>query len=111
MIRLNKPVKLYEWGEGTNTLNQVWNEVGQGRILSFKRQGGAATLVVEMDGKLVKKNQRDNSLKIAQQGEGMTARSERWGEVVMGKLKSVEERSGKSVLAIDVPFAAKVSAS
>lgn len=104
MIRLSKPVKLYEWGEGTNTTNQIWSEVGTGQIVSAKTRDGITTLTVELAAQLAKKNDRDNSIKMAQLGEGMTARSERWGEVAVGYLKST---AGKTV-EIEVPFATKI---
>ncbi len=108
MIRLNKPVKLLEWGEGTNTLNQIWMEIGQGSIRSARQKDGLTTLVVEMPGPFEKKNKRDDAIKIAQPGEGMTARSQAWGEVAMGKLRSVEPAGGRSLVHIEIPTAAKI---
>ena len=109
MIRLNKPVKLYEWGEGTNTVNQVWKELGEGKITSAKRKDLVTTLEVELGGSFAKGNSRDNAIKVAQQGEGMTARSDKWGEVAIGRLKSVDSAGGKSVVAIEIPVATKIS--
>src|SRR5262245_26755518 len=106
MIRLSKPVKLYEWGEGTNTVNQVWRELGQGKIVSSKRKDLVTTLTVELGSAFNKGNARDNAIKLAQQGEGMTARSDKWGEVAIGRLKSVE--GGRSIV-IEIPVATKIS--
>lgn len=109
MIRPNKPVKLLEWGQGTTTLNQVWSEIGTGTIRSHPQKDGLTTLVIELTGPFEKKNKKDDSIKIAQQGEGMAARSEMWGEVAMGKLRSTESDGGKSVVYIDILTAAKIS--
>ncbi len=109
MIRLNKPVKLMEWGEGTNTVNQVWTEIGQGSIRTAKQRDGLTSLEIELKGQLEKKNRKDNSIKVVQQGEGMAARSQHWGEVAMGKLRSIESASGKTLINIDIPTAAKIS--
>lgn len=106
MIRLSKPVRLLEWGEGTNTLNQNWSEVGEGRVVADKTKDGLTTLTVELVRGLEKKNPGDNSIKLAQQGEGMTGRSQMWGEVAMGRLRSVE--SGGKVVVIEIPTATKV---
>ncbi len=106
MIRLSKPVKLLEWGEGTNTLNQIWTEIGQGRVVSERTKNGLTTLTIQLSKGLEKKNPRDNSIKVAQQGEGLTGRSDSWGEVAMGQLRSVE--SGGTVVVIEIPAATKV---
>ncbi len=108
MIRLNKPVKLYEWGEGTNTVNQVWRELGEGKIVSSTHKDLVTTLTVELGSAFAKGNPRDNAIKLAQQGEGMTARSDKWGEVAIGRLKSVEGGSGRSIV-IEIPVATKIS--
>jgi hypothetical protein len=47
-IRLRKPVRLLEWGTGTNTTNQKWEQCGEGKIQSCKRKDGVTTMVVEM---------------------------------------------------------------
>lgn len=107
MIRLNKPVKLLEWGEGTNTLNQVWSEIGQGKILEAKRKNGLTTLLVTISGAVEKKNAQDDAIKIVQSGEGMTSRSQKWGEVALGKLKSQETKGGQSLLFIEIGTATK----
>jgi len=108
MIRPNKPVKLLEWGEGTNTLNQVWHELAEGQILSAKRRDGVMIMVVEVKGAVGKKNPKDDAIKVAQKGEGMTARSDKWGEVAMGRLKSIDASAGKTVVQIEIQQATKV---
>lgn len=115
MIRPNKPVKLLEWGLGTNTTNQVWAEIGEGTIVSAKRSGGVMNMVVELKGQLNKKNSESDYIKVAQMGEGMTPYAERWGkiksrwgEVAMGKLKSVESAGSKSRVHIEIDAATKV---
>ena len=105
MIRIRKPVRLLEWGEGTNTTNQIWTVVGDGRIVRQNRKAGVTTLTIAMNSAFSKKNSKDNSIKIAQQGEGMTAESQYWGEVTMGLVKSVEA-DGKTVI-IEVATATK----
>jgi hypothetical protein len=106
MIRLSKPVKLLEWGEGTNTLNQVWTEIGEGEISAVDVKNQITTLSIALKGSFAKKNQNDPSVKIVQPGEGMTARSDHWGEVAMGNVKSVEQ-GGKAVV-IEIPTATKI---
>ncbi len=115
MIRVNKPVKLLEWGEGTSTVNQNWREIGQGKILSHHRQQGIMELVIEVEGSFEKKNQADNSIKIAQFGEGMAPYSikwgrvkTRWGEVATGKLKAINVGVGKSQVSIVIDAATKI---
>lgn len=109
MIRLNKPVKLMEWGEGTSTLNQVWREIGQGTIRSVKKKNGTTTMLVEVENVVVKQNEKDNYLKVLQQGEGMTPRSQSWGEVAMGQLAACQVEGTKTMLQIEIATAAKVS--
>jgi len=118
MIRPNKPVKLLEWGLGTNTMNQRWEDMAEGSILSAKRQDGVMEMVVEIKGSLNKKNSQDSTVKVAQLGEGMAPLSERWGiikprwgEVAMGKLKSVESVGNKSRVHIEIDAATKVGRS
>src|SRR5215470_13722503 len=108
MIRLNRPVKLLEWGEGTNTLNQRWEEIGEGNILSSKRKAGVTTMVVEVKGAVQKKNPKDDSVKVVQRGEGMTARSQMWGEVALGRLKSIDSAAGRSLVSLEISAATKV---
>ena len=108
MIRLGKPVQLYEWGIGTNTLNQIWTLCGKGTLLSGpKIRMGASEIAVQIDGRFEKKNPKDDSIKIMQQGEGMTPTSDKWGEVAMGRLKSVST-TGQSVVTIEVKSAIKI---
>ncbi|MBX3075885.1 hypothetical protein KF707_21620 [Candidatus Obscuribacterales bacterium] len=107
MIRLSKPVKLLEWGEGTNTTNQRWIEMGTGTIVGKpKTVSGITTVVVELNSSDVKKtNASDDTIKIAQVGEAMTPLSEvLWGEVGYGRLKSI---SGKNV-EVELKVAVKV---
>jgi hypothetical protein len=109
MIRLGKKVQLVEWGEGTSTLNQNWNVLGEGTLKAKPKVKMGATLIhVEMDGKVLKKNPNDDSIKIMQKGEGMTPGSERWGEVAMGRLKSMETDGGKTIIEVEVKTAMKV---
>jgi hypothetical protein len=105
MIRIRKPVRLMEWGEGTNTTNQVWTVVGEGNIVKYGRAEGVTTLVISTNG-FSKKNTKDNSLKLAQQGEGMTGNSKYWGEVAMGVLKKVED-GGRTVV-VEISAATKL---
>ncbi|MBX9878359.1 MAG: hypothetical protein K2Y22_07855 [Candidatus Obscuribacterales bacterium] len=108
MIRPNKPIQLLEWGQGTNTLNQVWTVCGKGRIASIKQVDCITTMVIDIEGGFDKKNLNDNSIKLTQQGEGMAAHSEDWGEVGFGILKSVESQSGKRQVTVEIKVAAKV---
>jgi hypothetical protein len=115
-IRLRKPVKLLEWGTGTNTTNQKWEQCGEGRIQSCKRKDGFTTMIVDLTGKFEKQNLRDDTVKVAQLGEGMAPHAEkwgaikdRWGEVAMGLLKSIDNTGGKTVVTIEIPAATKVS--
>jgi hypothetical protein len=115
MIKLKKPVKLLEWQVGTNTTNQRWEEMGQGKILSAKRQQGLTNLVVEINGVFKKSNLKDDSVKVAQLGEGIAPHAEkwgkitdRWGEVAMGTIKSVQPSSNKSVVHIEISSATKI---
>lgn len=104
MIRLSKPVQLLEWGEGTNTTNQNWVELGKGNIVGKpKTVDGITTIVVQLQNKPTKKNPKDDSIKVQQSGEGMTPRSEKNGEVAFCRLKSI---SGSTV-EIETRFAIK----
>ncbi len=110
MIRLSKPVQVMEWGLGTSTDNQNWTEIAKGRFAGRpKRKDGVTTLTVEVEGSLDRKNDQNEFVKVFQQGEGMTPRSERWGEVAMGSISSIKNDSGKTVLIITVPTATKIS--
>lgn len=105
MIRRSKPVQLLEWGQGTNTTNQNWNVFAKGRILSAsKPENGVRVLSIEVDGSLNKKNLRDDSVKIAQEGQGMTPTPGKWGEVAFGRLKNVDNK----VVEIEVKVAIKI---
>ncbi|MBI4532981.1 MAG: hypothetical protein HY711_03455 [Candidatus Melainabacteria bacterium] len=111
MIRLNKPVKLLEWGEGTNTVNQVWKPMAHGALVSARSGNGATVLVVEVKGPVSKTNTQDESIKVTQEGEGMTARSAAWGEVACGRLKCVENVGQKCLVYVEIPTATKISRS
>lgn len=106
MIRVRKPIQLLEWGLGTNTTNQIWTVSGQGRITKHEMRNGLTTLVVDLDGAFDKKNPDDRSIKLTQQGEGMTGNSDRWGEVGTGVVKSVEN-GGRRVL-VEIATATKI---
>jgi len=130
MIRLGKPVQLLEWGQGTNTTNQVWTKFAEGTI-EYKPQwwnlwrillnilttgypdgqphcvDGITDVVVAIEGKLHKRNSNDDVVKIMQQGEGMTPASQKWGEVAMGTLSNIEETGGKTLLHIALRGATK----
>lgn len=106
MIRTAKPIQLLEWGEGTNTLNQVWTVMGEGRITKPTMKNGLTTLRIELKAPLSKKNKDNNQVKLTQVGEGMTGASNRWGEVGMGTLKAVEE--GGRVVVVEIGTATKI---
>lgn len=112
MIRLSKPVKILEWGVGTNTTNQVWIEMGKGRITKKPRTvDGITTIAVQLDNRATKSNPSDDTIKVAQQGEAMTPTSkESWGEVAYGRLKSLTEggEGGGTLVEVEVKFAIKV---
>lgn len=109
MIRLGKPVQLYEWGIGTTTLNQIWILCGNGSLLSGpKIKMGLTEIAVKLEGKFKKQNEKDDTIKIMQQGEGMTPASARWGEVAMGRLKSVNKEGGQTIVYIEIKSAIKV---
>lgn len=94
-----------EWGKGTNTTNQIWTEIGEGRFTARSTKDGLTTLTIETNAPLQRKNNEDNTVKLTQQSEGMAACSERWGEVAFGHIKSV---SGTTVV-IEIPYATKIS--
>ncbi len=109
MIRLGKQVQLLEWGEGTTTLNQNWRPLGVGVLRAKPKIKMGATLVtVEVDGAVKKENSKDDSIKVMQKGEGMTPGSDVWGEVAMGRLKSLEMQNGKTIVEIEIKTAMKV---
>jgi hypothetical protein len=108
-IRLGKQVKLLEWGEGTTTMNQRWTEVATGNLrMKPKSKAGVTILTVEVIGSFNKQNEKDDWLKIAQPGEGMTPASDKWGEVAMGRLKAVENEGGKTIVHIELKNAIKI---
>jgi len=108
MIRLAKRIRILEWGEGTNTLNQVWTPVGEGRITAHTMKNGLTTLEISMDQALTRKSDAANPhVKLAQPGEGMTGGADgRWGEVAMGTLRRVEN-GGRSVV-VEIMVATKI---
>ena len=109
MIRLGKPVQLFEWGIGTNTTNQIWRLVGTGTLESGpKWKAGVTEILIRIDGSFAKDNSKDDTIKIMQQGEGMTPGSERWGEVAMGRLKSVSQQDGQPSVVVEIKSAIKV---
>ncbi|MBZ0186843.1 MAG: hypothetical protein K8F91_11405, partial [Candidatus Obscuribacterales bacterium] len=109
MIRLRKSVQLLEWGQGTNTTNQRWTVMGTGRIVNKpKTVRGITTLVIELNEKAVKQNSHDDSVKVVQQGEGMTPDSIAWGEVAFGRLKSLSVDGSKTVAEVELKVAIKI---
>jgi hypothetical protein len=109
MIRIGKPVQLFEWGAGTTTMNQNWNKIGEGTLRNAPKWfAGATMLVVEVDGTVVRTNQKEDMIKLFQPGEAMTPNSPRFGEVAMGKLKSIKEQGAKTIVEIELDGAAKV---
>jgi hypothetical protein len=107
MIRIRKPVKVLGWGAGTNTLNQIWSVLGEGKIVGRTAAQEATVLSISLNSPLVGQNETDNSIKLAQPGEGMTANSQHWGEVAMGELKSVAEDGMR--IQVEIPYATKIS--
>lgn len=94
-----------EWGKGTNTTNQIWTDIGEGNFISRSVKDGITTLTIQTNAPLQRHNNEDNSVKLCQQGEGMAACSDHWGEVALGQIKSV---SGTTVV-IEIPYATKIS--
>lgn len=105
MIRFNKPVQVLEWGEGTNTLNQVWSPLAEGKFVNRSTTNGIVTLTVQANSSISKKNGKDDVVKLTQIGEGMAANSDTWGEVAIGHVKSI---SGNT-LVVEIPYATKIS--
>jgi hypothetical protein len=122
---MGKPVQLLEWGEGTNTLNQRWEKIAEGVLVNqsppfwqvfldwlfLKRKvtpASLTTLVVAIDGQLQRKNSKDEAIKVVQQGEGMTPTSTQWGEVAVGRLKSIESQGSKTLVYLEVKGATKI---
>lgn len=109
MIRLGKEVQLYEWGEGTNTLNQIWTPIGKGPLRAkAKRKMGVTLISVEVEGSVTKKNDKNGDIKIMQQGESMTPTSQKWGEVAMGKIKGITKEGSKSIVELEIDGAIKI---
>lgn len=109
MIRLGKPVRLLEWGEGTNTFNQTWTTIGEGVLHNkLKQYAGLTTLVIEVDGQVVIKNDKSKAIKVLQPGEGVTPMPDCWGEVAMGNLKSIVSQGNKTTVQIEIDNAVKM---
>lgn len=109
MIRRSKPVQLLEWGLGTNTSNQNWTVFAKGHIVKAEKPvNGVRTIAIELDGSANKENSRDDSVKIAQEGQGMTPTPGKWGEVAFGRLKNISSEGGKSILEVEVKMAVKI---
>ncbi|HEY9714471.1 MAG TPA: hypothetical protein V6C72_13450 [Chroococcales cyanobacterium] len=109
MIRLGKPVQLLEWGAGTTTLTQNWNVIGNGTLIAKpKVKMGVTEVAVEVNGPFKKENDKDDAIKLVQQGEGMTPTSDKWGEVAVGRLKSVDAAGGKTIVKIEIKNAVKI---
>ena len=84
--------------------------MGDGKIISVKREDGNTIMEIEIKGRLAKQNPNDDSIKVAQLGEGMSPLAERWGkvttrwgEVAMGRIRAVDDRSIKSIISVEVP--------
>ncbi len=105
MIRFNKAVKIMEWGQGTNTTNQKWDEIGEGTFISRKIKDGITTLTIQTRANVVRKNVKDNSVKLCQAGEGMAAGSEHWGEVASGNITAISD----NLVVIEISCAIKIS--
>lgn len=108
MIRLSKPVQILQWGLGTNTTNQRWEEIAKGRLAGKpKTVAGLTSIVIEVEGSINRKNDENDFVKVMQQGEGMTPHSAAWGEVAMGSIKSVDNQSGKTLVTVETSAATK----
>jgi hypothetical protein len=110
MIRLGKPVQLFEWGHGTTTMNQNWHKIGEG-VLHDKPKwyAGATVLHVEVDGQVIRTNPDDDTIKVCQPGEAMTPTAPKmFGEVAVGKLKSIKSAGNKTLVEVQLIGAAKV---
>jgi hypothetical protein len=107
MIRTYKPIQLLEWGKGTNTLNQVWTVIGEGKITDDKMRDGLTTLEITLDKPISRESDSlGTELKLTQQGEGMAGGSNRWGEVAVAYLTAVQD-GGRRVI-VEIRTAAKV---
>ena len=105
MLRFNKAVKIMEWGQGTNSINQNWNEIGEGSFVSRRVKNGITILTIQTKAPVVRTNDKINSVKLCQQGEGVASCSEYWGEVASGNINSL---SGNTVV-VEVCQAVKIS--
>jgi hypothetical protein len=119
MIRLGKETQVCEWGLGTSTLNQVWTPIATGALKAkAKNKMGATVIHIEVDGKVEKKNDKDNNVKVMQKGESMTptihkhdaspAPAERWGEVATGTFKGVRTEGSKTIVEVEISGAMKI---
>ena len=109
MIRRSKPVQLLEWGQGTSQANQNWTVFGKGKIArDEKKSHGLRIITVELEGSGGKTNSRDDTVKIAQEGEGMTPTPGKWGEVGYGRLKGASSEGGKNLIEIEIKVAVKI---
>ena len=93
-----------EWGIATHAANQIWTEIGEGKFVGREVVDGITTLTVETKG-VNRKNLASDAVKLCQLSEGMSAHSDKFGEVIMGHIKSV---SGNTVV-ISIPYAIKIS--
>jgi hypothetical protein len=109
MIRLGKETQVCEWGLGTSTLNQVWTPIATGALKAkAKNKMGATIIHIEVEGKVEKKNDKENNVKVMQKGESMTPNSERWGEVATGTFKGVRTEGSKSIVEVEISGALKI---
>lgn len=105
MLKRHQPVKLYEWGQGTNTVNQVWNQIAEGSLDGARRRSdGVTEVTVSVSGAFKKSNPNDDSIKIVQKNSNVTPASDAWGEAAIGRLVSADG----SVVKLEVHTATKV---
>lgn len=109
MIRRSKPVQLLEWGKGSSQANQNWTVFAKGNIQRVdKSENGGRIIVISVGGDCAKSNVRDDSVKITQEGQGMTPTPGKWGEVAFGRLKDIKSEGGGKVVEVEVKVAVKV---
>ena len=109
MIRRSKPVQLLEWGKGTSQGNQNWTVFARGQIRQVSKPvDGVRTITVAVDGDFEKTNTRDDSIKITQEGQGMTPTPGKWGEVAFGRMKDIRNEGGSKIIEVEVKVAIKV---
>lgn len=109
MLKRHQPVKLYEWGQGTNTVNQVWNEIAEGSLDDARRRADGVTEVkVSIEGAFKKTNPNDDSIKLTQRNSNLTPASEAWGEAAVARLVSFESKGSTSFVKLEVHTATKV---